>query len=247
MPRRHPSESPTSTEPRLALAEKILGRPFADRELLRRALTHPSAVEDRNPDAYYERLEFLGDSVLGLIIAEEVYRRYPEMPEGGMTRIKVSIVAGTVLAKVARELGLAEAIILGSSERGTGGRGMDSALENCFEALVAALYLDAGIGVAREWVLSTLGPLISEEAAEAPENPKSRLQELVQAHGDTPVYRILGHEGPPHERTFTAAVEVAGEVVGQGSGRSKKEAEAAAAQAAVDALASSGKRRRKSR
>lgn len=247
MPRRRDSESPSSIEPRLALAEKILGRPFADSELLRRALTHPSAVEDRSPDAYYERLEFLGDSVLGLIIAEEVYRRYPEMPEGGMTRIKVSIVAGTVLAKVARELGLAEAIILGSSERGTGGRGMDSALENCFEALVAALYLDAGIDVAREWVLSTLGPLISEEAAEAPENPKSRLQELVQAHGDAPVYRILGHEGPPHERTFTAAVEVAGDVVGQGSGRSKKEAEAAAAQAAVDALASRGKRRRKSR
>lgn len=229
-------------EARLRIAEKIVGRKFADRELLQRALTHPSAVADRDPSAYYERLEFLGDSIVGFVIAEEVYRRYPGMPEGGMTRIKVSLVTGTVLAAVAKDLGVGDAIILGSSERGTGGRGMVSALENCFEALVAALYLDAGLDVARDWVLSALGPRISEEVAAAPENPKSALQELVQAYGEAPKYRILSHEGPPHERTFSAAVEVAGEVVGQGTGRSKKEAESAAAKAAVEAL---GKRRKR--
>lgn len=245
MPRSAHTESP-GIEDKLRVAEKILGRKFADRDLLQRALTHPSAVADRDPGAYYERLEFLGDSIVGFVIAEEVYRRYPSMPEGGMTRIKVSLVAGTVLAEVARNLGLADAIILGSSERGTGGRGMVSALEDCFEALVAALYLDAGLDVTREWVLSALGPRISEEVAESPENPKSAFQELVQAHGESPTYRILGHVGPPHDRTFSAVVEVAGKVVGEGSGRSKKEAEAAAAKAAVEALAKRPKRAGKS-
>ena len=111
----------------LAVAEQATGHKFSDRELLRRALTHPSAVEDRDPDAYYERLEFLGDSILGFIVAEEIYRRFPDMPEGGMTRIRGSVVAGTVLGRVAADLGLADAIVFGESERGTGGRGMSSA------------------------------------------------------------------------------------------------------------------------
>jgi ribonuclease III len=169
-------------EARMALAEKILGRTFTDRELLRLALTHPSAVEN-GVEGFYERLEFLGDSVLGFIISEEAFRRFPAMREGGMTRIKVSLVAGSVLSAVARDLGLADALIVGDSERGTGGRGLTSALENTYEALTAAIYLDAGLDVARQWVLTTLGPLITEDAASSPENPKSLLQEVVQAHG----------------------------------------------------------------
>src|SRR5664279_1948543 len=147
----------------LAVAERATDHRFTNRELLRRALTHPSAVEDRDPDAYYERLEFLGDSVLGFVIAEEIYRRFPAMPEGGMTRIRVSVVSGTTLGRVAGELGLAEAIVFGESERGTGGRGLSSALENVYEALTAALYLDAGLDAARAWVLSTLGSRILED------------------------------------------------------------------------------------
>ena len=217
----------------IAIVRRATGHTFSDLELVQRALTHPSAVEDMDPEAYYERLEFLGDSVLGFLIAEEIFRRFPAMPEGGMTRIKVSVVSGSVLAKVSSDLGLGEAIIFGDSERGTGGRGLASALENVYEALLAALYLDAGIDAARQWVLHTLGPLIMQDAADSPENPKSALQEVTQAKGEAPAYHVTGQSGPPHERVFTVAVEVAGTRLGEGSGHSKKEAEAAAAEAAL--------------
>ncbi|MBI5231636.1 MAG: ribonuclease III [Coriobacteriales bacterium] len=225
---------------RLEIAERATGHVFADRELLRQALTHPSAVDERDPSAYYERLEFLGDAILGFLIADDVYTRFPQMAEGGMTRIKISLVSGGTLAAVAGELGLADALILGDSERGTGGRGMASALENVYEALTAALYLDAGMDVAREWVLRTLGPLIAEDAANQPDNPKSLLQELLQARGSIPRYRIAGEQGPPHDRTFFAEVTVEGELRGAGSGRSKKEAEMAAAATALAELQSQG-------
>jgi ribonuclease-3 len=242
--KQHDAPALLSDAARFAIVQRATGHTFANQELVRRAVTHPSAVEDRDPDAYYERLEFLGDSVLGLIVAEEIYRRFPAMPEGGMTRIKVSVVSGTALAKVSADLGLGEAIIFGDSERGTGGRGMSSALENVFEALIAALYLDGGIDLARRWVLDTLGPLLLEEAAESPENPKSALQELTQAHGEAPSYRVVSQDGPPHDRIFTAAVEVGGKVLGEGSGHSKKEAEAVAAQVALESLTRRRKRAR---
>lgn len=228
----------------IATAQRVTGHAFTDIELVRRAITHPSAVEDRDPEAYYERLEFLGDSILGFLVAEEIYRRYGTMPEGGMTRIKVSVVSGAALGRVSSQLGLADAIIFGESERGTGGRGLASALENVYEALVAALYLDGGIEVARRWVLETVGPLIAHETAESPESPKSALQELTQARGDAPRYHVVSQVGPPHDRVFTATVEVAGKRLGQGSGHSKKEAEAQAAQVALDRLRRGAKRER---
>lgn len=237
MPRRRAHESGgRDDEASVALAEKILGRTFNDRELLRLAITHPSAAETGDTDGFYERLEFLGDSILGFIICEEAFKRFPQMREGGMTRIKVSLVAGNVLSSVARELGLADVIIVGQSERGTGGRGLNSALENAYEALTAALYLDGGIDAAREWVLRTLGPLITEAAASTPENPKSLLQELVQARGQSVTYKTLSEEGPPHDRTFSVRVEIEGAPLGEGRGRTKREAEAAAAFAALAAL-----------
>ena len=238
---RNPQSSSDGTAKRIELAESVLGHSFKDKDLVLRALTHPSAVEERDPDAYYERLEFLGDSIVGFLIAEELYRRFPSMDEGGLTRIRVSVVSRTALGRVAADLGLADAIVVGQSERGTGGRGLKSALGNVYEALAAALYLDAGIASARQWVLATLGPLISEDVAASLENPKSELQETLQARGETPVYRLISQEGPPHARTFTLEVEVAGKVMGSGSGRTKKEAEAAAAAAALERLA---KRRR---
>lgn len=231
------SPDPGLVAEKIALAEKILGHSFSDKTLAQHALTHPSAIEDHEAARYFERFEFLGDSLIGMLIAEEVFRRFPDMPEGGMTRVKVSVVNGTTMAYVAKELGLTDALVLGDSEIGTGKRGLTSALENAFEALTAALYLDAGVDVTREWVMRTLGPLIKPDAAAVPENAKSLLQEVVQAHGIAPVYRITGQEGPPHDRCFTAVVEVAGEVVGQGRGRTKKEAEAVAARAALEHLA----------
>lgn len=245
--RRSSAPSPRDDAACVDLAEAIIGRDFADRDLLRRALTHPSAVEGTDAEGFYERLEFLGDSVLGFIIAEETFRRFPSMREGGMTRIKVSLVAGTVLSSVARDLGLLDALIVGESERGTGGRGLNSALENAYEALTAAIYLDGGLEAAREWVLRTLGPLITQDAAVSPENPKSRLQELVQASGESAVYHTTAVEGPPHDRTFSVTVAVSGNQLGEGSGRTKREAEAAAATVALAALASVEARGRRKR
>ena len=227
-------------------AEEIVGHRFADRSLLRRALTHPSVMSDasNDSDGVYERMEFLGDSILGFLIAEEAFERFPEMREGGMTRIRVALIAGSVQSSVARELGLADVLILGKGEQHTGGRGMASALENSYEALTAAIYLDAGLEAARAWMLRTMGPLITEETAASPHNPKSALQELVQAKGLTPVYVALGQVGPPHSRTFSVAVEVDGEQLGTGSGRTKREAEAAAAAAALSHLRRTPSRKR---
>jgi ribonuclease-3 len=230
------SDRPSETQA-LDLAERVLGHEFSDRDLLRRALTHPSAAPDKDPDSSYERLEFLGDAIISYVVADEAFRRFPEMTEGAMTRLKISVVAGSVLARVARDLGLADALLLGPSEHGTGGRGMTSALENLFEALTAALYLDAGMEPTREWVIRTLGPLVTTDGVDvADTSPKSRLQERLQARGETPSYEMAKEEGPPHERTFTAHARVGDKVLGEGTGRTKKEAESAAAAKALARL-----------
>ncbi len=217
-------------------AEQLLGYTFTDKGLLETALTHPSAAM-RTPTSFnYERLEFLGDSVLGFIVADEIFGRFDDLEEGGLTRVKVSLVSGSSLSRVADALGIGELIIFGESEAGTHGRGLHSALENVYEALVAALYLDGGLDVARAWVLDTLGPHIDRDAAAEPESPKSTLQEHLQAKGKAPAYRIIAESGPPHARTFKAAVSVDGMQLACGEGRSKKAAEAAAAAAAIARL-----------
>jgi ribonuclease-3 len=175
----------------------------------------------------------LGDSIAGAILSRELFDRYPQMHEGGMTRVKVSLVSGESFSQVAEEFGFADLIIFGSSERGTGKRGLRSALENVYEALVAALAIDGGFDVAREWVLRSVGPRISAQYAREPENPKSTLQEALQVKRITPTYELVSTEGPPHDRLFTSNVLSEGRVIGTGTGRSKKDAEA---QAAVEAL-----------
>ncbi len=220
----------------LARAEEILQHCFADKGILQAAITHPSALESGPVEKTYERLEFLGDSIVGAIVAEKIYEKFPHMDEGGMTRVKVSLVSGSSLALVARDLGVADIILFGGSETGTGIRGMESALENVYESLTAALFLDGGIAEARRWVVRTLGPHVKEELALESENPKSNLQELLQAHHVTPTYEVIDTQGPPHDRCFTAHALAAGEVLGTGKGRSKKEAEAAAARDALERL-----------
>ena len=252
----------SADEARLAIAEEATGHRFADRVLLRRALTHPSVKDDldrrsrastkETPPARrparaekrdskdvlldYERLEFLGDAVISLVVTEELYARFPDLREGDLTKLKTGAVSGLALSEAARDLGLADALFLGESVRGAGGRGLASALENGFEALVAALYLDAGFEVAREFVARTLGAHIGEQTA-VPAHPKSELQEYLQTLGTVPVYRVDCEEGPPHDRTFTVTVEVDGERLGTGVGRSKKEAEMSAAVEAIERLA----------
>ena len=221
---------------KLERAEEIIGYEFSNRGLLQVALTHPSASKAVNGNANYERLEFLGDSILGAIMAEEVFSRYPDLEEGGLTRIKVALVSGASLSHISDELGIGRVIIFGDSEYGTKGRGLTSALENVYEAIVAALYIDGGIDAARAWILKTLGPLISRDIASEPESPKSSLQEYLQARKRKPEYEITDIVGPPHDRLFKAQVMVDDEVIGTGEGHSKKAAEAAAATQALKKL-----------
>ena len=223
-------------EDALNKAEEILQHKFEQRYLLESALTHPSAAKHTKTSHNYERLEFLGDSILGAIIAHELFMLFPNIEEGGLTRIKVCLVAGSMLSKVAQEQGLGELIIFGESEQGTQGRGMHSALENVYEACVAALFLDGGLSCTKSFILRTLGPYIDENLADVPESPKSALQEILQAKKQKPLYKILEETGPAHNKMFSAGVYLEGKLIGKGSGHSKKEAEAAAASAALKTL-----------
>ena len=219
---------------RVAEAERVCGHHFENQELIVSALTHPSAAEGMPVSASYERLEFLGDSILGAIVATDLFERFPDMDEGALTQAKISLVSGKMLASVAQRLGVADLIIMGESEKGTGARGMHSALENVFEAIVGALYLDAGYTATHDFVQRTLGPEVSPELARKPISPKSRLQEVTQRELHcAPEYRLVSEEGPAHDPTFTSVVLVEGRRIGRGSGPSKKSSESAAA---VDAL-----------
>ncbi len=223
---------------KLDQAEGILEYSFKDRSVLLAALTHPSAAEGHSISDSYERLEFLGDSILGAIVSYAAFHEYPQLDEGGLTRIKVSLVSGASLAKVAEGLGVADIIIFGSSERGTGRRGLHSALENVYEALVAALYLDGGLEPTAAFVKRTLLIHMSPDMAKEPENPKSVLQERLQEDGITPTYRLVETQGPPHDRTFVTQVFVGVQSLARGVGRTKKESESHAAESALEVLSS---------
>ncbi len=222
----------------LDAAEDILGYRFSDRSLLLQALTHPSAIGDECEILSYERLEFLGDAVINLMIVEEIYRRFTHLSEGEMTKLKISVVAGSVLSQAAEDLGLTPFIVIGDSEAGTEGRGLRSALENVFEGVAGAIYLDGGLEPARSFVRSALGHLITAEALEKVdlEHPKSRLQEIAQARRQIVSYRIVAEAGPPHDPRFEAEVTIGGSVLGRGSGSTKKEAEMLAAARALSTL-----------
>ncbi|MBY4796813.1 ribonuclease III [Collinsella sp. AGMB00827] len=226
-----------SVAQKLARAEKICGHKFLNRNLLESALTHPSAVDGEPISASYERLEFLGDSILGAVIARFLFLNNPELDEGRLTSLKVSLVSGATLSEVAAHLGIGECIIFGASEAGTGSRGLHSALENVYESLVGALYLDGGWDAAQAFILQTLDPEHVSERAQRPTNPKSYLQECIQADGlVSPTYKLVDVTGPKHEPVFTAVVFVDGARQGKGSGSTKKEAEAEAAADALERL-----------
>ena len=223
-------------EQKLARAQEILDYRFDSEHLLLSAITHPSATEGKSAKYSYERLEFLGDSILGAIVAAIAFHRFHDLDEGGLTRIKVALVSGASLSDVADRLGFADVIVFGSSETGTGKRGLHSALENVYEAVVAALYLDGGIGAAQEFVERTLIPRMSLDMAREPENPKSALQEKLQEDGITPTYKLVETQGPPHDRTFVAQVFAGTQGLARGTGRTKKEAESQAAKSTLARL-----------
>ena len=236
---------PDEYQQRIATAEKALNYTFKDKGLILAAITHPSAVEGHATESSYERLEFLGDSIVGAIIAREAFNRFPDLDEGGLTRIKVALVAGSTLSDVAKNLGFDEVIIFGDSERGTGKRGMHSALENVYEATTAALYLDGGLSAAYTFVSETLFPRMTKDYAVRPENPKSALQEKLQEEGITPTYKLIETQGPPHDRTFITAVFAGVRSLARGVGRTKKESESRAADMALQIIESEEKARAK--
>ena len=221
---------------KLDLMQSILQYRFAEEGYLLAAITHPSATEGKSVKYSYERLEFLGDSILGAIVASIAFHEFNDLDEGGLTRIKVALVSGTSLSDLAQSLGFVDTIVFGLSEAGTGRRGLHSALENVYEATVAALYLDGGIEAAETFVRRTLIPRMSIDMAKEPENPKSALQEKLQEDGITPTYKLIETQGPPHDRTFVAQVFAGSQGLAQGTGRTKKEAESQAARSTLARL-----------
>lgn len=209
-----------------------------DPELLILALTHRSFAYENGGLPTNERLEFLGDSVLGIVVTDKLYREHPDLPEGSLAKIRASCVSQRALSVVARDLGLGSYILLGRGEQVTGGADKDSILCDGLEALFGAVYLSLGLEVAREVIVRLVGPSL-ERAAHSGDalDWKTALQELCAAKGlPAPAYDVVG-EGPDHARTFTATVVVAGEPRGTGTGSAKKHAEQEAAERAHAALA----------
>lgn len=221
----------------LAQVEHALGVDFRDAGLLRMSLTHSSYVNEHPQDApaSNERLEYLGDAFLGMVVARRLYLDHPEMTEGELTEARAAIVRGETLSAAAGDLGLGEHLLLGQGEEQTGGRAKPNNLACALEALVGAVYLDRGHEAAEAFVLRVLQPYLGVAGTnQAPQDPKSQLQEMAQAKGlGIPRYRVLSETGPGHDRTFTVEVIVAGEAIAQGSGRRKVEAEREAARAAM--------------
>jgi len=217
--------------------EATLDQTFSDLDLVRRAMSHRSWCAENGEPESNERLEFLGDSVLGVIVTDYVFTHFPELGEGNLSEVRAGVVNAETLAEVAGEISLGRYLLLGKGEAGAGGRTKQSILADALEALIAAIYLDQGLSVARGHVLGWLAPRIAE-AASGPggRDSKTRLQELAAQRGlGRPRYDVRG-EGPDHAKRFYATVYVGETVSGRGEGRSKKQAEQEAAWVAQRSL-----------
>jgi ribonuclease-3 len=211
---------------------------FNDPELLLTALTHPSYLAE-HPQAnnHNQRLEFLGDAVLGLVVAEYFYYRFPDEPEGQLTRMRAAVVCESTLARMARQLDLGSYLRLGRGEELSGGRQRASVLADALEALTGAVFLDQGWPQARRFLLLLLGEEMLNTARDSGRDYKTALQEVVQQRGgDTLAYCIIDEAGPDHDKHFTAGVLWNGKMLGSGNGKSKKEAEQQAARNALKLL-----------
>lgn len=215
--------------------ERALGHRFADPSLLHRALTHPSMSAEVPGEESNQRLEFLGDAVLDLAVAAMLHRDW-DLPEGSMSKVRAAVVDEATLAGVARGIGVGDAIRLGRGEDASGGRDKDPILSDSMEAIIGAVFLDAGFDAASGAVERLWAPLIAIRA-ETPGEPdqKTRLQETLARQGLTPRYEAEG-TGPAHRRSFTATVWVSGRPLGTGTGTSKKRAQQEAARAALEVL-----------
>jgi ribonuclease-3 len=213
--------------------DRALGVSFRDAELRQAALTHRSYAFEQGLTVTNERLEFLGDSVLGLVVTDMAYRSYPDMPEGQLAKLRAAIVNMQALADVARSLGIGDVVLLGKGEEQSGGRDKASILADALEAVFGAAYLDLGLDRARDLIERLFRPRMEAYVrGEGDRDYKTILQEIAsQELRSIPDYRVV-ERGPDHEKEFTATVHVGGEPLGTGTGRSKKEAEQQAAREA---------------
>lgn len=217
--------------------EEIIGYKFKNRHYLEQAMTHSSYANEKKlgKQGCNERLEFLGDAVLELISSDFLYREFPQVPEGELTKKRASLVCEPSLAYCAREFGLPQFLMLGKGEDMTGGRNRDSIVSDATEALLGAIYLDGGFANAKEFVLRFI--LNDMEHKQLFYDSKTILQEIVQEDGSGPVeYPLIREEGPDHNKSFTVKAVVNGRVCGQGTGHTKKAAEQAAAYEALRSL-----------
>ena len=222
------------TEVDLAALEADLHYRFTDPKLPRLALTHASFSNERGEGSNYERLEFLGDSVLGLVASQWLYQRYEAEPEGKLSKLKGYLVSAPVLADYARSIGLGEKLLLGIGEARSGGRKKASLLADVVEALLGAIFLDGGLEPARQVIERVLERALEQRATLQHSDAKTRLQELTQGAGlGLPSYEMLSESGPDHDKRFRVEVSLDGRAVGAAEGKSKKAAEQAAA---ADAL-----------
>ena len=223
----------------LTALQDRLGYAFRDPGLLRLALTHPSVAHEQEKNIQHnQRLEFLGDAVLGLVLTAELYEKFPAFGEGPLTKARAEMVNRKTLAAQAQQLGIGEHLILSRGEEASGGRTRVSALADAYEALLGAIYLDGGFEAARQFILRCFRDAFGElNSIPSLQNPKGELQEILQADSnEAPQYHLASVSGPDHDRDFECVVTHHGVELGRGKGKSKKTAEAEAALAALMTL-----------
>lgn len=222
---------------RLEELEKRLGYTFRDKKLLTRALTHSSYANEHKTKSY-ERLEFLGDSVLGFVTAEYLFENYPNLPEGQMTKTRASLVCEKSLCVFSRKIGIGEFMLLSHGELRTGGNERPSILADMFESITAAIYLDSGsLEEARRFILSYIAPAAKTVNTKSFKDYKTTLQEIIQQNPEEQIrYVVTGESGPDHNKHFVVEVHLNSNVIGKGGGRSKKEAEQEAARVALELM-----------
>ena len=218
--------------------QQRIGHRFSDLTLLERALTHKSYANENRLSEHNERMEFLGDSVLNLVVSELLMNALPDSTEGDLSRLRAAVVSEPSLASVAREIGLGGYLLLGRGEEQTGGRDKDSLLADSLEALVASLYLDGGMEPAGAFIARFFRDTIDRvRTAGGTADHKTELQELCQERLKIlPEYRVVSETGPDHRKEFTVEISIRGELCGRGTGRNKKEAEQRAAKEALEKL-----------
>ncbi len=234
------NNSPKYEKSNISTLEKRINYIFKDKNTVLTAITHSSYANEKKARKlkYNERIEFLGDSVLGLTISEHLYKMYPELPEGELTVTRSKIVCESSLSKCATDIGLGELLLLGRGEELSGGRTKSSILSDAYESLIGAIYIDGGLEVAKEFILKHMDDIIkSSTQGKLFYDYKTQLQEKIQQKGEQQItYTVVDEKGPDHNKIFMTQIKINGLVCGQGSGRSKKESEQSAAKDALDKL-----------